>query len=82
MDFTPSDEQRLLAESARRWVAARCGFETWQAERRAGRCLADMRWSEMVALGWAALVLPEVEGGLGAGPVECGVVAEALARPT
>ena len=32
----------------------------------------------MVELGWSALALPEAYGGLGAGPVECGLVAEAL----
>ena len=80
MDFAPSDEQRLLADSARRWVAERCGFEAWQAERRAGRSLADLRWPEMAELGWAALALPEADGGLGAGPVACGLIAEALGR--
>jgi alkylation response protein AidB-like acyl-CoA dehydrogenase len=80
VDFTPSEEQRLLADSARRWVAERCGFEAWQAERRGGGSLVDLRWPEMHAMGWAALALPEADGGLGAGPIECGLVAEALGR--
>lgn len=78
MDFEPSDEQRLLADSARRWAAERCSFEMWQRERRLGGSLADQRWPAMARLGWAALALPEAEGGFGAGPLECGAVAEAL----
>lgn len=78
MDFTLSEEQRLLADSARRWATRRCGFAAWQTERRAGRNLADLRWPDMVELGWSAMALPEADGGLGAGPVECGLVAEVL----
>ena len=80
MDFTPSAEQQLLANSAKRWVSQRCGFDRWQRERRAGRCLAELRWPEMAGLGWAALALPEAHGGLGAGPLECAIVAESLGR--
>lgn len=79
MDFTLSDEQRLLVDSARRWVAERCTFQAWQTERRAGRSLAALRWPEMAALGWAGLALPEADGGLGAGPVETALLAEVLA---
>ena len=78
MDFEPSDEQRLLADSARRWADERCEFALWQRERQAGRSLADARWPEMAALGWAALALPEADGGFGGGPLECGVVAQVL----
>jgi alkylation response protein AidB-like acyl-CoA dehydrogenase len=78
LDFELDDGQRLLADSARRWAAERCTFAAWQSERRAGRCLADRCWPEMAALGWAGLALPEADGGLGLGAVECGLVAEAL----
>jgi alkylation response protein AidB-like acyl-CoA dehydrogenase len=79
VDFGPDDTQRLLVAGAQRWVAERCGFAAWQAERQAGRSLADLRWPEMSALGWAALALPTDLAGLGAGPVDCALLAEALA---
>jgi alkylation response protein AidB-like acyl-CoA dehydrogenase len=71
LDFDLGDEQRLLDDSARRWVAERCAFDAWQAER---------RWPEMATLGWTALTLPEADGGLGAGPIEAGLIAQALGR--
>lgn len=37
-------------------------------------------WSELAAMGLLGLLVPEVYGGAGAGPVEAGVVAEELGR--
>jgi alkylation response protein AidB-like acyl-CoA dehydrogenase len=78
LDFELDDGQQLLADSARRWAAERCEFTAWQAARRAGGALGDERWPEMASFGWSVMALPPAVGGIGAGPIECGVVAEAL----
>src|SRR6478752_3761830 len=67
MDLTLSDEQRLLRESAERFVG-----ETYNAEYR--RRLANDPlgfsaeiWKQFAELGWLALPIPESHGGLGGG---------------
>ena len=80
MDLTLSDEQRLLRESAERFVA-----ETYNADHR--RRLADDPlgfsagiWKQFAELGWLALPIPEAYDGLGGGAVEIGILMEAFGR--
>jgi alkylation response protein AidB-like acyl-CoA dehydrogenase len=80
MDLTPSDEQRLLRESADRFVS-----ETYTADHRrkiASEPLgfsADL-WKQFADLGWLALPIPEANGGLGGGAIEVGILMEAFGR--
>lgn len=80
MDLTLSDEQRLLRESADRFVS-----ETYTADHRrkiANDPLgfsADI-WKQFAELGWLALPIPEVHGGLGGGAIETGILMEAFGR--
>jgi alkylation response protein AidB-like acyl-CoA dehydrogenase len=80
MDLTPSDEQRLLRESADRFVS-----ETYTADHRrkvASDPLgfsADI-WKQFADLGWLALPIAETHGGLGGGAVEIGILMEAFGR--
>jgi hypothetical protein len=80
MDLTLSDEQRLLRESADRFVS-----ETYTADHRrriANDPLgfsADI-WKEFADLGWLALPIPEAHGGLGGGAIETGILMEAFGR--
>jgi alkylation response protein AidB-like acyl-CoA dehydrogenase len=80
MDLTPSDEQRLLRESADRFVS-----ETYTADQRkkiASEPLgfsADL-WKQFAELGWLALPIAEAHGGLGGGAVEIGILMEAFGR--
>jgi alkylation response protein AidB-like acyl-CoA dehydrogenase len=80
MDLTPSDEQRLLRESADRFVS-----ETYTADHRrkiASEPLgfsADL-WKQFADLGWLALPIPEAHGGLGGGAIEVGILMEAFGR--
>jgi alkylation response protein AidB-like acyl-CoA dehydrogenase len=80
MDLTLSDEQRLLRESAERFVA-----ETYNADHR--RRLANdplgfsaAIWKQFAELGWLALPIPEAYDGLGGGAVEIGILMEAFGR--
>src|SRR5438128_9503590 len=80
MDLTPSDEQRLLRESADRFVS-----ETYTADHR--RKVANEPlgfsariWKQLAGLGWLALPISETHGGLGGGAIEIGILMEAFGR--
>jgi alkylation response protein AidB-like acyl-CoA dehydrogenase len=80
MDLTPSDEQRLLRESADRFVN-----ETYTADHR--RKIANEPtgfsaniWKQFADLGWLALPIAEDHGGLGGGAIEIGILMEAFGR--
>lgn len=80
MDLTLSDEQRLLRESADRFVG-----ETYTADHR--RRIANDPlgfsaniWKQFADLGWLALPIPEAHGGLGGGAIETGILMEAFGR--
>jgi len=80
MDLALSDEQRMLRESADRFVK-----ETYTAEHRK-RLANDPRgfsadlWKQFADLGWLALPIAEAHGGLGGGAIEIGILMEAFGR--
>ena len=78
MDLTLSDEQRLLRESADRFVS-----ETYTTEHRRKTANEPLGfsaaiWKQFADLGWLALPIPEAHGGLGGGAIETGILMEAL----
>jgi alkylation response protein AidB-like acyl-CoA dehydrogenase len=80
MDLTPSDEQRLLRESADRFVS-----ETYTADHRRRTAndplgFSAAIWKQFADLGWLALPIPEAHGGLGGGSIETGILMEAFGR--
>lgn len=80
MDLTLSDEQRLLRESADRFVA-----ETFTADHRRRVASEPLGfspkvWKQFADLGWLALPIDEAHGGLGGGAIEIGILMEAFGR--
>jgi alkylation response protein AidB-like acyl-CoA dehydrogenase len=80
MDLNLSDEQRLLRESAERFVA-----ESYDADHRRKTANDPLGfsldvWKQFAELGWLALPIPEELDGLGGGPVEIGILMEAFGR--
>ncbi|MBR1224975.1 MULTISPECIES: acyl-CoA dehydrogenase family protein [unclassified Bradyrhizobium] len=80
MDLTLSDEQRLVRESAERFVAG-----TYNAEHRRRMASEPLGfsaeiWKQFAELGWLALPIAEEHGGLGGGAVEVGILMEAFGR--
>ena len=80
MDLTLSEEQRLLRESAERFVA-----ETYTAEHRKKTASEPLGfstaiWKQFAELGWLALPIGEAHGGLGGGAIETGILMEAFGR--
>ncbi|MBR0785430.1 acyl-CoA dehydrogenase family protein [Bradyrhizobium iriomotense] len=80
MDLNLSDEQRLLRESAERFVA-----ESYDADHRRKMTNDPLGyspdvWKQFAELGWLALPIPEEFGGLGGGAVEIGILMETFGR--
>jgi len=80
MDLNLSDEQRLLRESAERFVA-----ESYDADHRRKMAndplgFSPQVWKQFAELGWLALPIPEEFDGLGGGPIEIGILMEAFGR--
>lgn len=80
MDLNLSDEQKLLRESAERFVAG--SYDASHRRKMANDPLgfSPLVWKQFAELGWLALPLPEELGGLGGGAVEIGILMEAFGR--
>jgi alkylation response protein AidB-like acyl-CoA dehydrogenase len=80
MDFTFTEEQQMLLDTARRFVAGDYGFETRRERLRA--LAAGQRdrelWQGLADLGVLALSVPEAEGGLGGTTIDTMLVMNAL----
>lgn len=79
MDFDFSDDQEMLRDSVRKWVAK--GYDAERRKRivQAGGCSREA-WREMADLGLTGLFVPETQGGMGFGPTDAMVVMEELGR--
>lgn len=80
MDLNLSDEQRLLRESAERFIA-----ESYNADHRRRMAndphgFSPAVWKQFAELGWLALPIAEAYGGLGGGAVDVGILMEAFGR--
>src|SRR4051794_13651375 len=80
MDLNLSDEQRLLRESAERFVA-----ESYNAAHRRKMAndplgFSPAVWKQFAELGWLALPIAEQFGGLSGSAVEIGILMEAFGR--
>ncbi len=78
MDLNLTDEQRMLRESAERFVSETCTSDYRRRAEHEG--FSAQVWRAMAELGWLALPLPETYGGHGAGAVETGILMEAMGR--
>lgn len=80
MDFSLSDDQRLLQESLARFLKDRYGFETRQAASASPEGFDREIWRAMAELGLLAAPLCEEQGGLGGGGVDLMVVMEEIGK--
>lgn len=79
MNFSLSDEQQMLADSARRFVQGQYHAEAHR-ENKTLTPVDQTLWRQFAELGWLALPFDEDDGGLGAGLVETMVLMEELGR--
>ena len=75
MDLVVTEEQRMLEQAARDFVAGRSSLK----RARAGAMSREL-WKEMAALGWLGLLIPEEHGGSALGYRYLMVVMEQLGR--
>jgi alkylation response protein AidB-like acyl-CoA dehydrogenase len=78
MDFGLSDDQRLLDETVRGFLADRVPIERVR-ELRHEACPNDRAtWSELAELGVAGVLVPEAQGGSGLALLDAALIAQAL----
>ncbi len=78
MDFSYSQEQKMLRESAAKFALKGYGFERYKfALHLPGHCDPAI-WSQISEFGWLGLPLPEDAGGLGGSALDVSLVCEAM----
>jgi alkylation response protein AidB-like acyl-CoA dehydrogenase len=77
MDFRFTDEQNLMAETVRGLLADFCQPSDLRRLMQSGDARDEKRWSALVELGLAGVLVPEDKGGLGLGGADFVLVAEA-----
>ena len=80
MNFSLNEEQRLLGDSAERFVRESCSLDRRRALVAGEPGYSERSWRQMADLGWLGVGVPEVFGGTGGGPVETMVLMEAFGR--
>ena len=78
MDFNLSDLQRMLLDSAERYIGDRYSLEHRRALRETADGLDSDAWASFAELGWLALPIPEDLGGLGGTLTDVAVLGTAL----
>ena len=81
MQFAHSEEQRLIRDSARAFLAARAGPEQRRAAMQEPCGYDPQLWQQMAGeLGWTGLAIPETYGGAGLSWVELCILQEEQGR--
>lgn len=80
MDLELGDEQRMLVEAARAFVARSCPAAMVRKLEASEEGFSREHWRAIGALGWPGIVLPEEHGGGGRGSLELALVCEELGR--
>jgi alkylation response protein AidB-like acyl-CoA dehydrogenase len=81
MDFTYDEEQQALREAVRGLVGkSYADFENRRRTVAADPGFDESLWARLAEMGVLGLPFAEEDGGMGAGPIEVGIVAEELGR--
>ena len=82
MPLVLNEEQRMLQQSARQFLAANAPVAALRALRDQGDALgySAALWRQMAQLGWAGMILPEAHGGLDFGFIGLGALLEETGR--
>jgi alkylation response protein AidB-like acyl-CoA dehydrogenase len=70
MDFSFTEEQQMLLDTTRRFVAKDYNFETRRRIKESPEGFSREVWQGLADIGLLALNVPEEDGGLGGGPVD------------
>ena len=80
MNFDFSDDQKLLKEQVRKFLAYKCPTKVVRRVLDGNETPADDVWKGLVDLGVPGIGIPEAYGGSGLSPLEVCVVAEEIGR--
>ncbi|MGA8845365.1 MAG: acyl-CoA dehydrogenase family protein, partial [Nocardioides sp.] len=81
MDFTFDDEQEALRDAVRGLIGKTYGdYETRRQTTKADPGFDEKVWTQLAEMGLLGLPFSEEDGGVGAGPVEIGIVCQELGR--
>jgi len=80
MDFGLSEEQELLQQSARDFLARECPTSFVREMARSDDGFSRALHEKMAGMGWTGLIIPEKFGGLGLQMLDLAVLAEELGR--
>lgn len=80
MNFEPTDDRRMLADTLNRFVSEQYGFETRNAIAYGDVGMAPALWSQFAELGAIGALFSEADGGFGGEGFDIAVVFEALGR--
>ncbi|MBN8849308.1 MULTISPECIES: acyl-CoA dehydrogenase family protein [unclassified Sphingomonas] len=81
MNFDYSDDQKMLKDEARRFLAAKCDAKVVRGVLdHDDRAYDAALWKAVAEQGWLGTAIPEAYGGLGLGHVELCALAEELGR--
>jgi acyl-CoA dehydrogenase len=80
MNFDFSDDQKLLKEQVRKFLADKCPTKVVRRVLDGNETHAEDVWKGLVDLGVPGIGIPEAFGGLGLSPLELCVVAEEIGR--
>ena len=80
MNFTLSDDQRMLQDTVERLVARSYGFEQRKVYAAKPAGWSRDVWRTLAEIGLLGLPFPEAQGGLGGGPVDVMLVMQALGK--
>ncbi|MFO1296924.1 MAG: acyl-CoA dehydrogenase family protein [Rubrivivax sp.] len=77
MNFEHTEEQRQLADSLGKYLAAHYGFEQRELIIHSASGFGDAAWAAFAEMGLTAIALPEADGGFGGGALDLMPVMEA-----
>ena len=80
MNFEPTEDRRMLADTLERFVAEQYGFETRNAIAYGDTGMAPALWRQFAELGVIGALFAEADGGFGGAGFDIAVVFEALGR--
>ncbi len=80
MDFNLSEEQKMLRDSARDFLASQCPSSFVLDMEKDERGYTDEFWKKMVELGWMGLIIPEAKGGVGGSLLDLVIMMEEMGR--
>lgn len=80
MDFSLTEEQRLIQESVAKFVSQDYDFAQRCAIRESAQGFSREHWQAFAELGWLGIPFSEEQGGFGGGPIEVVTVMEELGK--